>query len=222
MKIVIANGTHAADYVLRSFKRNHKHNLIVINSDRTTANYLATSNNIPVFFGNPSRRFVLENAHIEEADIFIALGYDDSENFVSCMLAKKAFNAKKTICIVANPKNVEIFRQLGIDSVISSTALLTSSIVSESSIEEMIKAVTIEDEKITMIEVVVKESYAISRHKIMDISFPKTGTISCIYRRPNVIIPNGSTLILPKDKLVVVCMTSQKDEIINFIQKQKA
>lgn len=219
MKIVIANGTHAADYVLQSFKKNHKHHIIVINSNRETASYLATSNNIPVFFGNPSRRFVLENAHIEEADIFIALGDDDSENFVSCMLAKKAFNAKKTICIVSNPKRVETFRSLGIDSVISSTALLTSSIVNESSIEEMIKAVTIEDEKISMIEVVVKDSYRIARHKLMDISFPKSGTISCIYRRPNVIIPNGSTVILPKDKLVVVCITSQQDEVIKFIQK---
>lgn len=220
MKIVIANGKHAADYVLRSFRKDHKHNILVINSDRSVANYLATSNNIPVFFGNPSRRFVLENAHIEEADIFIALGEDDSENFVSCMLAKKAFNAKKTICIVSNPKNVEIFRNLGIDSVISSTALLTSSIVNESSIEQIIKAVTIEDEKITMIEMVVKDSYQIAHRKIMDISFPKTGTISCIYRRPNVIIPNGSTVILPKDKLVIVCITSQKDEIVKFIQKQ--
>lgn len=219
MKIVVANGRHAADYVISIFK--NKHQLVVINQNRENVHYLSEKNNIPVFFGEPHRKYVLQEANARDADIFMALGFNDAENFAACLLAKKAFDAKKTICIVTNPKNVDLFRQLGIDSVISSTALLADSVIAESSLEDLIKSVSIEDNKIVMVEIVVKENYKIARQKLMDINFPKTGTISCIYRKPHAIIPNGSTVILPKDKLVVVTTPAEQNAIIEFIQKVK-
>lgn len=220
MKIVICGGGNAADYIIKTFKgRSHK--LIVINENKEHANYITKSSNVPVFFGNFWKNDVLEETHIENADIFIALGNVDCDNFVACLKAKKVFGVKKCICIINNPKNVEIFRELGVDVVICSTQLLASTILAESSLEDLIKAVSIEDDKIVMTEVVVKENYEIARKKIMDISFPRTGNISCIYRRPNVIIPNGSTIILPRDKMVVVSTPQNQKEIIDFIQKVK-
>lgn len=220
MKIVVAGGLHAADFIIKSFK-GRKHKLIVINESKENTIYLAKSNKIPVIYGDPFNKNVLEEAHISDADIFIAIGHSDTDNYVSCLLAKNIFKVKKCICIVSNPKNVEIFRELGIDTVISSTQLLVSSVLAESSLENLIKAISIEDDKIVMLEVIIKDSYQISHKRIMDISFPKTGNISCIYRRPNVIIPNGSTLILPKDKLIVVSTPSNSKELVDFIQRPK-
>lgn len=218
MKIVICGGDNTADYMIKSFQKLSQ-KLIIVNDNKEIVKYLAKSNRIPVFFGEFWKQTTLKEAHIEKADIFIALGLNDCDNFVACLLAKECFNVKKCICIVHNPKNVDIYRDLGVDSVISSTQLLASSVISESSLENLIKAVSLEDEKIVMTEVVIRENYEISHKRIMDISFPKTGNISCIYRRPNVIIPNGSTLILPKDKLIVVSTPQNQKEIINFIQK---
>lgn len=220
MKIVIADGGHAADYIIKTFKK-RSNKLIVINSRKETAQYLTNANKIPVFYGEPFNMSVLDNAHIEDCDLFIALGYNDADNFVSCMLAKKVYNAKKCICIVANPKNVEIYRNLGIDSVISSTYLLASSIVSESSLEKLTKSMSFEDEKIVLTEIIVKETYALANKQIMEINFPKYGTISCVYRKPNVIIPNGKTLIMPGDNLFIVSAIKDQKNIINFVQKEK-
>lgn len=218
MNIVIANGGHAADYVISIFK-NHKHHITVINDNKESVKYLSEKNNIPVVYGHPHKKEVLEQAKIRDCDIFMSLGYKDSDNFVSCLLAKKVFGAKKTICTVSNPKNVNLFRDLGVDSVISSTALLADSLISESSLEDFIKSVSIEENSIVMVEIVVKDTYRISRRRIMDIDFPKTGTISCIYRKPHAIIPNGQTVILPKDKLVIVTTPEEKDALIKFVQK---
>lgn len=218
MKIVIANGGHAADYVISIFK-NHKHQIICINDDKDFVKYLSDKNSIPVLYGHPHKKEVLEQAKIRDCDIFMALGHHDADNFVACLLAKKAFGARKTICTVSNPKNVTLFRDLGVDSVISSTALLADSLVSESSLEDFIKSVSIEDNSIVMVELVVKDNYRIARRRIMDIDFPKTGTISCIYRRPHAIIPNGQTVILPKDKLVIVTTPNDQAGIIKFVQK---
>ena len=220
MKIVIAGGSHAADYIIKRFKSS-SNKLIVINESRETAQYLTKSNKIPVFYGQPYKYFVLDEANVENADVFIALGNVDTDNYVSCLLAKRVFNVKKVICTVNNPKNVDLYRELGIDSVISSTQLLASSVMNESSLEDLIKTMSLEDEQIVLTEVVMRPNYEIVDKKIMDINFPKNGNISCIYRKPNVIIPNGSTIILPKDKLLIVSTPKHQKEILTFIQKVK-
>ena len=220
MKIVIAGGYHAADYIIKKFK-SKQNKLIVINSKREIAQYLTKSNQIPVFYGEPFNYFVLDEANVEDADIFIALGNVDTDNFISCLLAKKVFNVKKCICTVNNPKNVRLYRELGIDSVVSSTQLLATSILSESSIEDLIKTMSLENEQIVLTEVVIKPNYEIANKRIMDLNFPKQGNISCVYRKPNVIIPNGSTVILPKDKLLVVSTPKYQRDILAFIQKTK-
>ena len=220
MKIVIAGGYQAADYIIKKFKSS-QNKLIVINRTRDIAQYLTKSNQIPVFYGEPYKYFVLDEANVEDADIFIALGNVDADNYVACLLAKKVFNVKKCICTVNNPKNVDIYRELGIDSVVSSTQLLATSVLSESSLEDLIRTMSLEDEKIVLTEVIIKPTYSLVNKRIMDINFPKYGNISCIYRKPNVIIPNGQTIILPKDKLLIVTTPKYQKEILAFIQKVK-
>lgn len=220
MKIVIAGGTHAADFIIKRFKGT-SNKLIVINESREVAQYLTKANRVPVFFGQPYKRFVLDEAHVVDADIFVALGDVDTDNYISCLLAKRVFNVKKCICIVSNPKNADLYRELGIDSVISATKLLASSILNESSLEDLIRTMSLEDEQIVLTEVVIKSSYEIANKRIADINFPKNGNISCIYRKPNVIIPNGSTYILPRDKMLVVSTPKHQKDLIAFIQKAK-
>lgn len=220
MKIVIVGGSNTADYIIKNFK-GHSHKLTIINFNREEATQIAKSSKLPVFYGDPTKPYCLKDAGVEGSDIFIALGNKDSDNFVSCLLAKKAFNVKKCICIVQNPKNVEVFKELGIDSVISSTEQLVSSILAESSLESLIKTMSLEDDKIVLTEIVIKSNYQIAHKHIAEINFPKTGSIACVYRRPRVIIPNGSTLILPKDKLIVLSTPNQQKEIVDFVQKVK-
>jgi trk system potassium uptake protein TrkA len=220
MKIVIVDGSHAADYIIKSFKK-RSNKLIVINSRKETVNYLVKANHIPVFYGEPYKVSVLENAHIEDCDLFISLGFRDTDNFVACLLAKKVFRAKKCICIVSNPKNVEIYRQLGIDSVVSSTHVLAATIVSESSLENLTKSMSLENDKVALTEIVVKDNALICDKKLMDINFPKSGTISCIYRKPSVIIPNGKTVIKGGDKLFVFSSPNNRKEIIDYIHAEE-
>lgn len=218
MKIAVAGGTNTAEYIIKNYK-NSNNELTIINNDRADAEQIAKDNRVPVFFGDPSKKYVLESAHIENYDIFISVSDKDEDNFVACLLAKKVFGVKKCICIVQNPNNVEVFKDLGIDSVISSTQLLLSSLASETSLETLIKTMSFEDDKIVLTEVQIKSSYDICNKKICEISFPKTGSISCIYRKPRVVIPNGQTTILAKDKLLFVSAPTDQKSIINFITK---
>ncbi|AUD62759.1 hypothetical protein BK010_03840 [Tenericutes bacterium MO-XQ] len=220
MKIVIAGGKHEADFIVSKLKKEH-HQLIVINQDRDFATYISANNDIDVFPGDPTKAYTLSDAEAQNADVLLALSDNDTDNYITCITAKKLFNIKKTVAKVKNPKNVELFKRLGIDSVISSTYLLAQTILNESSVENIIKTLSIEDEKIVMLEIGVEEEYAIVNKRLMDIRFPSNINISCIFRDPHVIIPKGDTLIKENDKLIIISTPNDQDEIVEFIQKRK-
>jgi len=220
MKIVITGGKHESDYIISMLKK-ERHQLIVINIDNDFCEYISSNNDIDVFPGDPTKAYVLQDAEAQNADVLLALSDNDTNNYVTCVTAKKLFNIKKTVSKVKNPKNVELFKKLGIDAVISSTYLIAQSILNESSVEDIIKTLAIEDEKIIMIEVPIKKEFAIANKQIKDIAFPKNMNISTIFRDPHVIIPHGDTVLLPDDNLIVVTTPDEQDKLIDFVQKKK-
>ncbi|MGN1227361.1 MAG: NAD-binding protein [Christensenellales bacterium] len=108
MKITITGGHSEADFIISMFKK-EKHHLVVINDDLDFAKKISESNGINVYYGDPAKPHILEDAGVENSDILISLCDEDTDNYVICMLCKKIFNVKKCICIVKNPKNVDIF-----------------------------------------------------------------------------------------------------------------
>ncbi|MBU1141345.1 MAG: NAD-binding protein [Firmicutes bacterium] len=220
MKIVITGGKHEADFIVKMLKEEH-HQLIIINQDKEFAEYISTNNDIAVFPGDPTKSYVLSDAEAENADVLLALSDSDTDNYIVCITAKKEFNIKRTVSKVKNPKNVELFKKLGVDSVISSTYLLAQTILNESSVENIIKTLSIEDEKIVMLEMGVEESFLLVNKRIMDINFPKNINISCIFRDPHVIIPKGDTIIKAEDKLIIISTPSEQEEIIEYIKKKR-
>lgn len=220
MKIVITGGKHEADFIVNMLKQEH-HQLIVINQDRDFAEYISAHNDIPVFPGDPTKAYTLSDAEAYNADVLLALSDNDTDNYITCITAKKLFKIRKTVAKVRNPKHVELFKKLGVDSVISSTYLLAQTILNESSVENIIKTLSIEDEKIVMLELGVEEDFVLVNNRLMDIQFPKNINISCIYRDPHVIIPKGDTVIRASDKLIIISTPSEQDEIIEFIQKRR-
>ena len=90
MKIVVAEGSNQAAYIIDMF-RSEGHELVVINSSHEVAENLAIAHQVNVYFGKPWRRFALEEAGAEGADVFIALSSSDMDNYASCRMAKSLF-----------------------------------------------------------------------------------------------------------------------------------
>jgi trk system potassium uptake protein TrkA len=219
MKIVVVNGRHEADFIIKKFKKD-KHHLIVINKNQESAEYISTNNQIPVLCEDATKAYTLSDADADNADVLIALSADDIENYVTCLTAKRVFNVKRVVSLVQNPKRVDLFKELGIDSVICSTYLLGESIKNESIIETFTKKLSLENDKIMIAETLVDEDYAVANKMIKDIAFPPSINISCIYREPEVIIPNGSSIIKPGDKLIIVSSPEDQEMIIDFIHQK--
>ncbi|HAQ56487.1 MAG TPA: potassium transporter TrkA [Acholeplasmatales bacterium] len=220
MKIIIAEGSAEVDYLIKMFRKN-RHSIIVINKDRAFCEHLSAEYNIDVFVGDPSKKFVLGDADIFDADILIALSPSDADNLVICQLAKRVFRVKRAIAIVTNPKNVGIFKRLGINNALSASHLVAETIERLSIIENLVRSLSIEEERIVLTELKVAEDAAIVGNMLKDLNAPVHFNLSCIFRNPEVIIPDGNTVIQAADILVIVSTPDHQTAIVDHLQRKR-
>lgn len=219
MRIVVAGGRTQADFLIGSLVKK-KHKLIVINEDREYCDFLTTTHKIPVFYGDPSKYFVLDEAGIKDFDVIVALTHKDADNLAICQYAKRCFGVEKTICTVANPKNAELFRELGVNTVISSTHMVAQYIAQATNIENLIKTMSIEDDRVIITEVLVEDTYTCVNRTLSDIDLPENSIIGCVIRKSaDMIIPTGNTEIHAGDKLLILSSPEKQKKVMAAITK---
>lgn len=222
MKIVVAGGRDEADFLIGLLLMG-KHKIIVINGDmgyceRLAASYDAAS----VIFGDPCKEYVMDEAGVKGYDIMIALREKDADNLEICQMAKRLFAIKKTVCTVRNPKNVEIFEMLGVDRTISATYMLAHYIEQASVIEELVRVMPLENQRVLVNEIKVNSDCPVVDCKIADMELPFNTIISCIIRDTEVIVPNGQNKIMAGDRLVVITTPqSQKESVKAILGSEK-
>lgn len=220
MRAIIVGGNLEADFVIKAFKK-QKFSFVVVNGNQEIAKSLSNDNDIVCYCNETNKKYTYEDLDIANFDLVVALEEDDIRNFIICHILKHNFGVKKSICTVKDPDNVEVFKQLGIDSPISASFLLTQRIVNESNIESLIKTLTIENDRIAITEITVKGTWLIENKAIKDIHLPFAANISCIYRNSTIIIPRGDTIICPGDTLIIVSSAKEQNDIIDFLKMEK-
>lgn len=220
MKICVAGGTNEADFLI-GILRKKRHKLAVINEDSSLCKKLSSKYGVPVFCGDPAKSFMLEDAGIRDYDIIIALTGSDADNLYIGQTAKKQFNVKKAVCIVSNPKNVGIFKQLGINNAISAAYMLADTLEKASTFEDEVHSLTVE-EKIVLTEIKVEPDFEAAGKHIIDIAFPEDVIVSCILRGDDLVVPRGHTQIEAGDKLVFLSAPDAQKKIIALITKERA
>jgi trk system potassium uptake protein TrkA len=125
MRIAVAGSGIQADFLI-SFLKEKKHVIVAICDDRKQAGHLSEAYDIPVVYGDPTKQYVLDDADIDDFDVLIAITQSDADNLVICQSAQRFYGVHKRVCTVNNPRNVDVFNELGVSVVISATYLIAS------------------------------------------------------------------------------------------------
>lgn len=131
MYIVIAGGGKVGSY-LSSVLLSSGNEVAVIEENKKVADQLSVSleGEYLVINGDGCDSRYQEDAGIRMADIFVGATGQDDTNLVACEIAQRVFRVPRVIARVNNPKNLRIFREVGIECV-SSTTLIASLIEEE-------------------------------------------------------------------------------------------
>lgn len=216
MNIVMVGGRKKIDFLAKSLLAK-KHSITIIHDDENYCKYLSRTHDAPVICGDGSKSYILEDANIQGADIVIALTPKDANNLVICQLAKKVYGVKRVFATVSNPKNVEVFKKLGINSAISSTYIMAGIIEQMAAIDEIYDFMPIEQGQIVMMEIVVRDQYPICGKTLAEIDIPEQAIIGCIIRGVSSIIPKGKTQIQADDKLIILSPPQVQREMVKLI-----
>lgn len=218
MKIVIAGGKNEADFLISSLLQKH-HELMVVNEDEGFCQYLSQRHKMPVFHGDPGKIYTLEDAGVRGYDIIIALSSYDSDNLAICQAAKKLLNIRRAVAIVSNPKNVEVFKKLGVNTAISATYMLTTIIEQASTVDNMLNSVPVEHDKLILTELLLDQNSACDYRQIQELELPRDAVVAGVLRGDKILPYAGELLLLPHDKVLILSSPSEQGKIIDLITK---
>ncbi len=211
MYIIIVGGGKVGYYLAKTLAQ-LKYRITVFETNRDLCMNIvnATSDlGVNVINGDGTNMNFLKDADIESADALIAVTGRDQDNLIVCQIAKKEFNTKKTIARVNNPKNIKIFEKLGVDSAVSSTATIVDIIEREVFISDLKSVMTIGN--LIVNEIKLKPGFHSINKQVKDLELPKDCILISIIRDSNVMIPNGSSVLMPGDEIIAV--SKKGDEV---------
>ncbi|MBQ9280561.1 MAG: NAD-binding protein [Clostridia bacterium] len=216
MNIVVAGGREEADFLIGSLL-SKKIKLKVINNDANYSKYLSEKHNISVLNGDPSKEYILEDADILDYDVLVALDSSDADNFVTCQIAKKRFRVKKVVCTVANPANVDVFKKLGINNVISSAYSVARLLEQATTLENLVNTLSAEDEAFSMSEIIIEADAYYAGKQLKEVKLPSKARITCVIHKGKMVIPTGQTVIYAEDKVLLLSSKECHKEAIECL-----
>ncbi len=145
----------------------------------------------------------LEQENIGHMDMVVAVTWDEEMNILSSLLAKR-LGAKKTIARVNKVPYIPLVQTIGIDHIVSPRLSAINTLFPYMRRGKVISTVNIRGKAAEVLEVEALPTSAIVGTPIKDLQFPKEALFLCIFRGNEVIIPSGSSVIQPEDRVLIL------------------
>ena len=220
MRVIMIGGNKTVYFLAREFIRQN-FEVIIINKDEARAKNLAEKTHATVVLGDGTKLQMLAEARARECDVLIALTSHDQDNLIACQIARKHFQIPRTIAMVNDPDNEQVFQKLGIDIAFSATRIIGSIIAQETTFDTIKSLVPVAQGNANLTEIALeKESPSIGK-TLAELDLSEDIVIACVIRNGHVVIPRGSTRLELHDHLLLI---SESDNIVpnlDCLVKQK-
>ncbi len=222
MRIIVIGGGKVGTALCRSLVE-EKHDVILIEEKESVLKKITKRYDIIGILGNGANHKILEQADVQDCDIFIALTDKDELNMVAAVLARK-MGAKETVVRVRNPEYSNPYFKdqnfLGF-SLIINPELLTARYIANTidfpnaqSVEHFVNG------RVMLMEFKITESNKLCQMSLNQFRKKFGNILICaIERGQEVLIPDGEQTILPGDKIFV---TGNRVEMVLFHNFVKA
>jgi trk system potassium uptake protein TrkA len=210
---IIVVGGGKVGYYLTKTLLNEGHEVLLIERDGAKVETYAERFGSVVLEGDGAEASVLAAAGAVRADVVIAVTGDDEDNLVVSQMAKQKFQVNRTIARVNNPKNEQLFRLLDIDVTVSQTNYILNLIEQAIPERAFIHLLSLRHADLAIIEATIGENSPVVHLTIDDIDLPVACVIAAIARDADVIVPEGTTEILPNDEIIAITHREQENEL---------
>lgn len=210
MYIVIVGGGDVGLSLTRLLQE-EKHEVVLVEKDPTRFARLSDELGETVIMGDGADLGTLLDMGANRADVLVAATGTDQDNLVICQLAKLIYLIPRTIAVVNDPKNEEIFSSLGVDATVSSTGIIASLIEEKIDAGMAIPLLAFKECGLEIFKTQLSTESSIIKKKISQLDLPKDLIIIAAMRGSQVIIPKGDTVFLPGDTIIMLIREENKE-----------
>lgn len=214
MNIMIIGGLKETHFLTKHLS-SKGHRVTIINRNREQCINLSKMNpKAVVVHGDATHPDVLDDAKAHHMDIVVSLTSKDSDNLMICRLAKNVFRVPRTFAVINDPMNINVFKELGVDIAMSPAQTLSLMIEQSISIEDIKNIIPIDEGKLSIYELDIKENDPCVGLKLKELDLPNQSNIAYMLRKDTPLVPSGDTQICSGDTLVIVSMPNVQSETI--------
>lgn len=178
--------------------------VVVLEKNRATAERLAVSlPHVTVLHGDGTDLTLLEEEQVGAFDLFCALTHDDEANLMSGLLAKRV-GAARTLCLVQRSDYMDIYRQLGIDVVMSPRRVASNHILRYARLNELQSLTVLEEGQAEVLEFSAEQGSLVVGIPLERLGFPRGAIIAAIVDPSGVRVPTGEDEVHAGSTVVVL------------------
>jgi trk system potassium uptake protein TrkA len=217
MYVVVA-GAGRLGLVLAKKLQEDKHQVCLVDTSESLCNRLATElKGIMIICGDATYPDVLREAKIEKAEVCVSATSRDEDNIIVCYLAKDLFGVKRTVARVNDSKHMPLYKYMNVDNPVDSTAIISRAVEEEASFSDVMSLLSIKKGRLSIVRVDIPQDSPVANKSLKEITLPANSVLVSILRGPDIIIPSGSTTILPGDEVIAATLIDVEKELVKTL-----
>ncbi len=216
MYIIINGGGKVGSY-LANVLLDSGNQVAIIEEDKETADALSVKmdGEFLIICGDGCDSRFQEDAGVRQADVFVGATGQDDTNLVACEIAQRVFQVGRVIARVNNPKNLRIFREVGIEC-ISSTTLIANLIEEEALLGSVSLVSSLSHVDVALSAFTVPHMRHLSDDEGMpmgELELPKGALAVAVAYEDDAEVASDDIILYPGDQVIVVADNDVLDDV---------
>lgn len=212
MYVIVVGGGKVGYHLAKELLR-EGHEVLLIDKDRKTADLLTEELGEVVMHADGCEIRSMTEGGMGRANVVVAVTGDDEDNLVICQMAKRKFGVPRTIARVNDPKNEQLFRELGIDQTVSSTRIIFNLIEQQIETGQVIPLAALKKGEIEVVEADITPGSPIAGQKIGQLDLPQNTLIISVIREDHAMIPHSDTKLRVGDSVIAMIKAEREKEL---------
>ena len=204
-RVIIIGAGQTGQALARKMDRARISTKIIEKDEAICAQLSAGLDHVIVINGDGTSKELMEEENIGSADFLVAITGDEESNILISLLAKE-MGARQAITRVSKLSYLPLMSAIGIQSVVSPRLAAVRAILHYIRPGKILSVAPLKGEHAEAIEAEALETSDIVNKPLHKVKIPKGVIIGAIFRKDEIIIPRGDTVIRPGDRLIIFAL----------------
>lgn len=211
--LIIGRGPVA--YYLSRHSRAKGHEVTLVVRERDEAEDLARRlEGVTVVEGDGTDPALLRELEAEGVDVVVALCPRDEDNLIVCQVARRFFSVPRTVSLVNDPSNRELFEALGVSPTVSQAEVLGVVIEQESEFSGITSGLTLAEGRVSVLEVRLDHDAPAVGRTLSQLALPDGALVAAVLREGGMRVPRGTMSLVAGDELLLVSQPERTEEAL--------